>query len=164
MLQERLLTAYYMASGEQLDISLALLDTEELVALSPTRGTILISKGMIRRVGTEGELAFIIAHEIAHSALGHILTSESDRKNAEIEADHFGVSLMASAGYDPGLARISLLNTYGMTSFKDPRYPSMEERVRNIEEIIADSGWTPPGTIDRREFRKFRDQLLAPKR
>ncbi len=71
-------------------------------------GTMLqISSAMVEATQSEGELAFILAHEMAHNILEH--TSRLDwigRKKAnilatEIEADKLAVRLMAGAGYDP---------------------------------------------------------------
>jgi len=44
----------------------AVLDTEEVNALSCPGGTIFITRGMLRRAQNEEELAAILAHEIAH--------------------------------------------------------------------------------------------------
>jgi beta-barrel assembly-enhancing protease len=58
----------------------------------------------------EGELAAIIAHEMAHNLLGHqprLDASGRTRANileTEIEADRFSVRLLAGAGYDPMVA------------------------------------------------------------
>lgn len=55
----------------------------------------------------EGELAAIIAHEMAHNLLGHqakldvVGRSRANILGTEIEADRFSVRLLAGAGYDP---------------------------------------------------------------
>lgn len=58
----------------------------------------------------EGELAAIIAHEMAHNLLGHqarldaVGRSRANILETEIEADTFSVRLLAGAGYDPLVA------------------------------------------------------------
>ena len=44
----------------------AILDSEEINALSCPGGMIFITRGMLRQVKTEDELAAILAHEVAH--------------------------------------------------------------------------------------------------
>ena len=58
----------------------------------------------------EGELAAIIAHEMAHNLLGHqakldaVGRTRANILETEIEADKFSVRLLAGAGYDPFVA------------------------------------------------------------
>jgi beta-barrel assembly-enhancing protease len=58
----------------------------------------------------DGELAAIIAHEMAHNILGHqarldaIGRTRANILETEIEADKFSVRLLAGAGYDPFVA------------------------------------------------------------
>jgi len=47
------------------------LNTEEVNALSIPGGFVFVTKGMLRLVGSEDELACVLAHEVAHVALGH---------------------------------------------------------------------------------------------
>jgi predicted Zn-dependent protease len=71
------LTRYLNETGQSLALAsgrpftfggyrFAVLDTEEVNALSCPGGTILISRGMLRRAQNEEELAAILAHEIGH--------------------------------------------------------------------------------------------------
>jgi beta-barrel assembly-enhancing protease len=71
-------------------------------------GTMLqISSAMVEATQSDGELAFILAHEMAHNILEHPARLDRiGRKKAnvlatEIEADKLAVRLMAGAGYDP---------------------------------------------------------------
>ncbi|MBI4803378.1 MAG: M48 family metalloprotease [Elusimicrobia bacterium] len=47
------------------------LNTEEVNALSIPGGFIFVTKGILRLVESEDELACVLAHEVAHVALGH---------------------------------------------------------------------------------------------
>lgn len=55
---------------------------------------ITVTKGMMD-FSSDGELAFILSHELAHNLLGHAVRS----KEAEIEADYVGLQILAEAGY-----------------------------------------------------------------
>jgi hypothetical protein len=72
---------------------------------------IMMTTGMTHFARSNDELAFVIAHEMAHNILGHahgsnasaarfgILGSRS--RNLELDADSYAVRLMSSAGYQP---------------------------------------------------------------
>lgn len=71
------LTRYLNEAGQSLALAsdrpftfggyrFAVLDTEEVNALACPGGTILITRGMLRRAQNEEELAAILAHEISH--------------------------------------------------------------------------------------------------
>jgi beta-barrel assembly-enhancing protease len=69
---------------------------------------IWVNSGLLENTLDDNEVAFVIAHEAAHSILGHAgpenekkLKNPEFRRSAEIEADRLGVQLMANAGYDP---------------------------------------------------------------
>lgn len=79
--------------------------------------TVQITTKMIEAIDNDDELAFVIAHELAHNILRHRIRLEEakvDRgvfeafgrsvgyiRRSEIEADILGIALMANAGYDP---------------------------------------------------------------
>ena len=76
---------------------------------------IVITTAMTDFAGSDDEIAFVIAHEMAHNILGHnrprgktgFFGSLQSRK-IELDADRFAVRLMAGAGYRPA-AGISFL-------------------------------------------------------
>ncbi len=69
-----------------------------------------LSSGIVDAARDDDELAFIIAHEMAHNVLEHKLRLDKQGRKAanvlatEIEADEFGLILMRGAGYDPHAA------------------------------------------------------------
>ena len=58
---------------------------------------IYATTGLLREVESDGELALVIGHELAHNVLGHSVASF---KRAEQEADYLGCYFAARAGYD----------------------------------------------------------------
>ncbi|KAL5570099.1 hypothetical protein UlMin_026674, partial [Ulmus minor] len=106
------------------------LNWEVLVVGSPTiyafclpGGKIVVCSGLLDHCGTDTEIATMIGHEVGHIVARHAaegLTKDlwfsiveyfiPDTmwppfvRRMEVEADHIGLLLMASAGYDPRLA------------------------------------------------------------
>ncbi len=69
-----------------------------------------LTSGVAEYAADEGELAAIIAHEMAHNILGHQAKLDANGRSranileTEIEADKFSVRLLSGAGYDPRIA------------------------------------------------------------
>jgi predicted Zn-dependent protease len=55
--------------------SFAVIDTETVNAFALPGGYIIVSKGLIRQLGNESELAGVLAHEIAHVVKRHQITA-----------------------------------------------------------------------------------------
>ncbi len=53
----------------------AILDTDEVNAISSPGGHIFITRGLINQAKSEDELAAVISHEVAHIQLGHAIQS-----------------------------------------------------------------------------------------
>ncbi|NDC39699.1 MAG: hypothetical protein EBZ48_16935, partial [Proteobacteria bacterium] len=72
------------------------------------------------------------------------------------------VGLLAVSGYDPRSASSALLNAYGKTAIEGTPlgYPELSKRQRAVEEVVQQSRWRPPGTVNRREFVKVQ-RILA---
>lgn len=147
--------------------------TKDIYAFS-TNSLTLISRGLLVTMANEAELAFVLAHETAHTILQHhapYLSADDSCSNAthiatspeiELAADKLAVGIMAAAGYDPRAAIPAITRIYhaaqppGMTN-----YPTLKNRVSTVEQAIYNSGWQPPGTNDRREFQKLRQRLAS---
>ncbi len=153
--------------------SVTVLATSTPMAASVGGGYLLISKGMIGLLRNEAELAFVLGHEIAHdirqnsrdSALGAL--SPDELQESEMYADKVGLGIMALAGYDPRLGISAIERAYRALGYQTlsigaghevaaESYPPPVARVKAIQQEIAQSGWRPPGTIDRRDFQNLR--------
>jgi membrane-associated protease RseP (regulator of RpoE activity) len=69
---------------------------------------IIVTTGMTELSQSDDEIAFVIAHEMAHNLLGHLsgggsrgIFGSSRVLRGEIEADSYAVRLMTRAGYQP---------------------------------------------------------------
>lgn len=86
----------------------------------------------------EAELAFVVAHELAHNLLGHrAMLDRTGRgmarvRRTEREADRLGVWLLANAGYDPDAAS-RLMRGWGRRNdpglFRLPTHDGWDERA-----------------------------------
>ena len=169
----RLITGLNNAGRDCPGCDITLLDTNEALAYSPGPGHIVLSKGMFRRLKSEAELAFVVAHELAHHVLGHHAAihspsesvPDSVRAALEEEADAFAVALLAVSGYDPRFASSALVNAYGKVTPEGASlgYPELYTRQSKIEEEINRAKWRPPGTGNRREFARVQAKLKQEK-
>lgn len=85
---------------------------------------------------TPDELAAILAHELAHNALGHRKAQAKVQRLQELQADRLMPYLMARAGFDPGAAvvlwrRFQAQRLGGL--FPSVTHPSWSDRVRAVE-------------------------------
>lgn len=82
------------------------------------------------------ELAAILAHELAHNALGHRKAKAKIQRMQELQADRLMPYLMARAGFDPGAAvalwrRFEAQRLGGL--FPSATHPAWSDRVRAVE-------------------------------
>lgn len=73
------------------------LDNLEVNAFASPGGHILVTRGLLRKVQSEDELAAVLAHEIAHVALGHGLASVQGARLAQI-ASEFAIDAGKATG------------------------------------------------------------------
>jgi peptidase M48-like protein len=92
---------------------------------------IQIARGFVEFARADSELAFVIAHEMAHVLKGHQAVNDvSVRYAQELDADRLGFQILIRAGYDPAgaidlLRRMQVANGASM----DPKYPSFNARA-----------------------------------
>lgn len=85
---------------------------------------------------TPDELAAILAHELAHNALGHRKAAAKIQRLHELQADRLMPYLMARAGFDPSAAvtlwrRFEAQRLGGL--FPSATHPRWSDRVRAVE-------------------------------
>lgn len=162
----RLLHNYPGELPPDLTTRVVILRTLKPIAVAPGNGAVIVSRGLLLNLNNEAELAFILGHELAHDILGHTAASDrspENRRAFEIAADHFGLGLMAVAGYDPRPSVQALAQLQRMTDLwtTDPNYPDFVNRLAGLQSAIYASNWHPPGTIDRRDFHKLHGVLCS---
>ena len=175
VLADSALTAPLVSVGESLGAgapypiapySFKVVDGEAVNAFAVAGGSIYVYRGLIEESSSMGELAAVLAHEIAHLAAGHAssklyeyqrsqlglgMTVDRSRvlflatygRALEAEADSIGVGLMVAAGWDPG----GMLRFFeALMELRDDRpgvleapfltHPMIEERMASVRRII----------------------------
>ena len=118
-----------------------LANSSSVNAFSTDQGVIYVSVALISRLKTEGQLAWILSHEISHCQEKHVIENYLEKvtqapkkgkvyeadiiefsnysRQRELEADSLGFKLFLKAGYDPDDA-IGALNTllHGYLSYE----------------------------------------------
>lgn len=175
-IRTRLLTSLTLKNLPQYPIEITLVACSEPMAFSLGNGQILFSQGLVKRLPNESELAFVLAHELAHEILKHQENMSSENiepspaefaRGMELDADRAAIGLVAYAGYDPRSASLALshLTKIGSDEEAVAGHPSTAERVAQLGDVIRRSGWQPPGIINRRSYQQLRLQILdAPQR
>lgn len=102
-----------------------------------------LTTGVMQEAQDNDELAFIIAHEMAHNILKHrerldkIGRSARNIRAAEIEADLLGLKLMHAAGYDP-MAAARFWQRFGKRTgagiFSDGSHLRTKDRVKLLND------------------------------
>jgi predicted Zn-dependent protease len=86
------------------DFKVIVLNTETINAYAADESIVIISLPLYKIANNDDELAFIIAHELAHLILhSKIPPSDIDpnqRQKIESEADQLAVSIMTKSGFD----------------------------------------------------------------
>lgn len=145
--------------GYQVHVS----ETPQVNALTDGRRTIQITRGMLGFARTQPELAMVVAHEIAHNALGHLAARAQFMKSIaengaaapkaningmtpafsqalEMEADHLALYILARAGFAPGDAPafIARLGGGGARNLQVESHPAGAARVAAVRKTIAE--------------------------
>lgn len=125
---------------------LAAPDSANIMALPG--GQIGMGELLLNRMQTEGQLAALVAHEIAHVMLRHATQQTTDPQALiglrytpaqEAEADQLGLRLMAQAGYDPRALQAALTLVRAANDTTDTGFFAMHPDYRHRDRIIADT-------------------------
>jgi hypothetical protein len=117
---------------------------------------IVIGRRALERLGSEAELAAIIAHELVHVEGHHAALSLHDssddrswlvaRRDAEAIADERAVTLLERAGYAPGAMERALS---AVLEIDDEEHPRRDDRLAAVHELAEGR---PAGFEGRREL------------
>lgn len=112
---------------------------------------VMLTTAMMRLAQSDDELAFVIAHEMAHNILGHSRTASAGifgfslglgkARRSELAADRLAVKLMADAGYQP-TGSISFLERVRSRFWWNVSldHPGFGRRIKEVESaMIADA-------------------------
>ena len=100
-------------------------------------GAVYVNTGLIRRVGTAGELAGAIAHEVAHGVARHGTSRLSKAQETNAIA---GAVLGRAGGVEQIAAQVAAQGAFAKFSRNDER-----EADRLGVQIMAETGWDPDG-------------------
>lgn len=130
-------------------------------------GYVYLYRQMIEdSTANEGQLAGIIAHEIAHCMLRHIInpsTTMEENRQKELDADALGVRILVNAGYNPEDLALHFLATaveYKKTGYRsEPMYPSLYTRAKEVRSQAKKLPVSKQAVRDTKEFRKMKARL-----
>ncbi|MCI5066136.1 M48 family metallopeptidase [bacterium] len=164
-------------TGRHLTPTIQLLSCRAPFAFTRTNGTVVLSLGILRRTRSEAALAFLLAHEFGHLALGHLeqtregLTTELEtdrRREEELAADRYALRQLIAAHYDPWAATEIFLDPL-LLSHREPTrrnegnrsHPGQDERAREITTLLRGAQWKGPGTVSSRTFLRLQRAVSA---
>jgi beta-barrel assembly-enhancing protease len=134
----------------------------KLNAFSIGDGHIFVTEGMLRFIGSEAELAALLAHEFAHHMAGHFCQAAhkpgvlkhlfgarqravQERQVGELsasvdplkeqEADRIGVVILERGGYNP---RAAVLLAARMSATGTPGHFQYGQRIAALQALVAD--------------------------
>jgi beta-barrel assembly-enhancing protease len=196
-LQDPAITAYVKRvalnveqnSDKHIPITIHLIDSDEFKSFTLPGGHQYITRGLLLRLENEGELASVLAHGTAQMALrsGTSVATKGDMaridlngaspaihvmdlkyfRDAEYDADYFGVQYLYKSGYDPQcfLGFVQLVgDTKGSVPETLSPYPSVPHRLKALETEIAKILPKRDGAIvSTPELQEFKDRLQAMK-
>jgi hypothetical protein len=120
-------------------------DQSETYATAGRR--IIVARTTIEKLGSEAELAGILAHELAHIEARHVMVSLfgrppegdplADRRDAEAVADERAVWLLERAGYAPAAMGRAL---HAVLEGEDPEHPPPAERIARVDALAGGRG------------------------
>jgi predicted Zn-dependent protease len=147
-----------------------ILKSNELIALSSQTNEIILSAKLIKKINSESQLAFILAHELAHIISGDNsqiwadpIDAYSKSKKEELQADQKALEYIIQAGYDPRQALMALAQIYSSDSVDtdNESHPELADRLFTLQKIIMTSEWSPAPFYSEREFKKFKSVIRS---
>ncbi|MNJ85475.1 Beta-barrel assembly-enhancing protease [compost metagenome] len=128
------------------------LKSNETNAFSTDQGVIFVTTGLVSQVSSEAQIAYVLAHEIAHYKRKHVLERFKQKtvlknsnyyelstysKERELEADSDAIEIYKNAGYDEALIEPTFdVLMYSYLPFDEVRVP---ETFFNSKEFYVPS-------------------------
>lgn len=131
------------ASGERFPYQFRVVATREINAFALPGGFLFINAGAIAAARNEGELAGVMAHEIAHAALRHGTNQASKQRIAQVGLGVIGA--VASSGNSPDLgSAVSQIGGLG-ANMLFLKFGRGAEKQADLEgaRILAEAGYDP---------------------
>ncbi len=156
----------------------------KLNAFSIGDGHIFVTEGMLRFVGSEAELAALLAHEFAHHMAGHFCQAPQksgvlkhlfgsrqravqERQVGELsasvdpikerEADRIGTIILERGGYNP---RAAVLLAARMSATGTPAHFQYGQRIEALQALVADKPGSNWSEVDSAAFTQMKAALL----
>lgn len=192
--EEQYSTSELRNSDTDRPVTIRLIDTEEAEAFTLPGGHLYISRGLLLRIESEGELASVLARGIAHTALrsatklvtredishlsmipvtlpgmggalnnGVYLVELKAIREAELDADYFGVQYLFKSGYDTKCF-LDFVRRIGDTSKAVPQTfsedPPLVQRLQALQKEIGENmPKRDRAVISTNEFQEFKNRL-----
>lgn len=106
-----------------------------------------ISGAMYAFVANDDELAFVIAHELAHNVVAEAkhATTATGQRAAELAADRVAIRMMGQAGYDVGavVPLMERLRRKNRLSWLDGSHPDWSSRLAAAALVAAEANRIP---------------------
>jgi len=176
-------------SDARFAITVRIIDSEEVYALTLPAGYQYITRGLLLRIENECELASVLARGIAHTALrsmmnqrvyvGHdgytadlvhggytpdlvLQKDERFERREELNADYFGIQYLYKSGYDPRCFLTVIPRVWTNNPAKEFRlFPPIPERLEALQNEISDILPKQDAPITTTpEFTGFHEHLL----
>ena len=129
------------------------IDGDSINAFAMPGGTVLVSHGLLRRLGNESELAGVLGHEIAHVVKKHQLKAIQSSTNMDVFADLGKEAVAQRTGRNDVLGLKTMAAKAGVDAVKNgvflrPLDKSMEYEADRLGIVLAArSGYDPFGLV-----------------
>jgi predicted Zn-dependent protease len=137
----------------ELPWTFGVIDTETINAFAMPGGTVLVSHGLLRRLGNESELAGVLGHEIAHVVRRHQLKAIQSSAGTEVFADLGKEAVAQRTGRGDVLGLKTAAAKAGVDAVKNgiflrPLDRSMEYDADRLGLVLAArAGYDPYGLV-----------------
>lgn len=131
------------AAGEKFPYQFKTVATKEINAFALPGGFLFVNAGAIAAARNEGELAGVMAHEIAHAALRHGTNQASKQRLAQMGLGLLGTLASSGEGADLGGA-VSAIGGLGanLLFLKNGRTAEKQADIEGAR-ILAEAGYDP---------------------